>query len=82
MLERFLNRPLTMNRWRNIVIYCWVGILLNKAINGPFITQASPEGLTGFPGYAVLFLSLGFTCWMSNRENDWVDAIRRQEEAR
>ena len=77
--QRWKSRPLTMNVWVNALIYGFLGVALNNLINRFWVTPQNPEGLTGFPGYLVLFLSVGLVTWTSNRENDWVKEIQKAE---
>ncbi len=79
MLRRWLNRPLTNNPFQTALIYGMAALMLNNSINSFWVTDQNPEGLTGFPGYVLLFFSIGFCTWLSNRENDWLRAIRKAE---
>jgi hypothetical protein len=79
MLNKFMNRPLFNNKWRIAIWYGLIGVMLNRCINNPWVTDTNPEGLTGFPGYAVLFLSCGICAWISNREIAWLNEIQRSQ---
>lgn len=77
MLNRFLNRPLTMSELRNTCIYAFLGTAINHLINSFWVTDSNPEGLMGFPGYALLFLSMGLCMWINSQENRWVREIKK-----
>lgn len=79
MLQNWMSRPLTGNPFQTALIYGMVALMLNNSINSFWVTEQNPDGITGFPGYAVLFLSVGFCTWLSNRENDWLRDIRRNQ---
>lgn len=81
MIRRWMSRPLTMNVWANALIYGAVGVTLNNSINSFWVTPNNSEGLVGFPGYAVLFLTVGIVTWLSNRENEWVKEIQKAEKS-
>lgn len=80
MFEYFTSRPLHMSVWRNSLFYAVLGIVINDAINHFFVTDTNPEGLTGFPGYAVLFLTFGAMTWLARQENGWANEIRYQQQ--
>jgi len=79
--QRWKSRPLTMNVWVNALFYGFVAVTTNNLINRFWVTPQNPEGLTGFFGYVVLFFSVGFCTWLSNRENEWVSEIKKAEKA-
>lgn len=78
-MQNFLNRPLFMNIWANALFYGFLGVTLNNCINHFWVTEKNPEGLDGFAGWAVLFLSIGLATFISNRENDWVREIQKAQ---
>lgn len=78
-MNDFLNRPLFNNKWRIALWYGFIAVMLNNLINHFWVSDKSPEGLTGFPGYAVLFLSVGLCTWLSNREIEWLARIKRNQ---
>lgn len=74
----WMRRPLSSNTWLTGWFYAYLMIVANNQINSFWVTPENPEGLTGFPGYALLAGLFSIGLWFSVQENKWALDLKRK----